>query len=101
MPCTPSASTVACAVSSAPGSNVGSSSPWRPRPLSPVRMPRTAPSVTSSRCASVSGSTMTPSSSARSAMKRASRASENTWLPLLCMGGGTIGRRAARERVSR
>ena len=48
MPCTPSASTVACAVSSAPGSNVGSSSPWRPRPLSPVRMPRTAPSVTSS-----------------------------------------------------
>ena len=44
MPCTPSASTVACAVSSAPGSNVGSSSPCRPRPLSPVRMPRTAPS---------------------------------------------------------
>ena len=42
---------------------------------------------------------MTPSSSARSAMKRASRASEKTWLPLLCMGGGTIGSRAARERV--
>ena len=32
-------------------------------------------------------------------MKRVSRASEKTWLPLLCMGGGTIGSRVARERV--
>ena len=74
-----------------------SSSPWRPRPLSPVRTPRTAPSATSSCWTSVSGSTITPSSSACSAMKRVRRASEKTWLPLLCIGGGTIGSRAARE----
>ncbi len=104
-PWTPSASTVARACSSAPGSKAG---PGRavaqPVPCRPCarRVPRRRP--ISSVCASVSGSSITPSSSACSASARPSRASEKTWLPLLWNGGGVgrrIAARAAGEEVHR
>ena len=54
-PCVPSASTVALAMTSEPGSKFDSSPPSRSRPLSPVRTPRTAPFSTSSLDAAFSG----------------------------------------------
>ena len=59
-PCVPSQSTVTRATTSEPGSKFGSSSPSRPRPLSPVRTPRTRPSATSSLSAAVSGRIVAP-----------------------------------------
>src|SRR3954468_8878596 len=50
----PSASTVALATTSVPGSKLPSGSPSLPRPLSPVRTPLTSPSSTSSCVALVS-----------------------------------------------
>ena len=47
-PAVPSASTVAFAIRSEPGSKFDSSWPSRPRPLSPERTPTTWPSSTSS-----------------------------------------------------
>src|SRR5215212_966539 len=60
----PSASTVALATTSVPGSKLPSGWPSLPRPLSPVRTPRTLPSSTSSCVADVSVSTYAPPSSA-------------------------------------
>ena len=99
-PCVPSDNTVAWACTSTPGSYDPSGSPSRPSPLSPVLTPRTAPSATSSRCASVSGSTIAPSSSASSAMCRPSCDSENTRLPLLWNGGG-VGIRTSNDLLIR
>ena len=93
-PCVPSHSTVARARISIPGSYAAVGPPSRSRPLSPVTMPRTAPSSTSSVCAAVSGSTIAPSSSACSARWRPSCASEKIQLPLLWKGGG-VGSRTA------
>ena len=84
----PSASTVALAIRSEPGSKFESSSPSRPRPLSPLRTPTTLPSSTSSLAAAVSPRMYTPASSACSASQRPSCATEVTWLPWLRNGGG-------------
>ena len=96
----PSARTVSLATMSDPGSNVPSFCPSRPRPLSPVRMPCTRPSATSSFWASVSGSTAAPPDSACSARNRASCETETIQLPWLrIVGGGGI--RSAVPFVSR
>ena len=97
-PAEPSARIVTRARMSEPGSKRGSSSPSRPRPLSPVRTPTTAPSSTSSCVAAVSGSTIAPSPSAFSASARPSCESETTTLPLFHIVGGG-GMRTARSLV--
>src|SRR6266542_3219562 len=61
-PCVPSARTVALATTSEPGSKLASSSPSRPRPLSPERTPRTIRSSTRSLSAAVSVSRYAPAS---------------------------------------
>ena len=87
-PWVPSQRTVAFAISSAPGSKLESSSPSRPRPLSPERTPTTRPSSTSSLAAAVSPRMYTPASSACPLSQRPSCATEVTWLPWLRNGGG-------------
>ncbi len=84
----PSASTVCWAVTSVPGSKLPSGSPSLPRPLSPVRTPRTTPSSTSSWVAAVSVRTYAPPSSASSCCQRASADTETTSLPWFLNGGG-------------
>ena len=69
-PCVPSQRIVTRATMSEPGSKLGSRSPKRPRPLSPVRTPTTRPSLTSSFSATVSGRIVAPASSACSASHR-------------------------------
>ena len=87
-PWVPSASSVALAIRSEPGSKFDSSSPSRPRPLSPERTPTTRPSSTSSFDAAVSPRMYTPASSAWSESQRPSCATDVTWLPWLRNGGG-------------
>ena len=73
-----------------PGSKLPSSWPSRPRPLSPVRIPWTRPSATSSFCASVSGRIAAPIASACSPRKRPSCETETimfAWLRIV--GGGS------------
>ena len=77
-PCVPSARMVTRARMSEPGSKFASSSPSLPRPLSPVRMPTTRPPLTRRLRALVSGTIVTPTSSARSASQRPISASEAT-----------------------
>ena len=87
----PSASTVTRATMSDPGSKFGSSSPFRPRPLSPVRIPRAVPWSTSSCCAEVSVRSIAPPSSARSASQRPSSETERIMFPWFrIVGGGGI-----------
>ena len=82
---------VTLAAMSDPGSYAPTGRPSRPSPLSPVRIPCTRPSATSSFWASVSGSTAVPSASACSARKRPSCETETTQLPWLrIVGGGGI-----------
>ena len=95
-PHVPSARTVARATRSEPGSKFASSSPSRPRPLSPERTPRTTPSSTSSVLAEVSVSRYAPASSAFSASQRDSSATEMTTLPWFLNGGG-VGIRSDRD----
>ena len=73
----PSASTVARATTSAPGSKLAFSPPALSRPLSPVRTPTTAPSSTSSLCPAVSARTYAPASSACSPSQRLSSATRD------------------------
>ena len=88
------ASTVARARMSLPGSKTLSCEPSRPRPRSPVRTPRTRPSVTSSFSPDVSGRIVVPPASACSASQRPSRESEATMFPWLRIVGG-VGMRIA------
>ena len=96
----PSASTVALAITSAPGSKLPFSPPCLSRPLSPVRTPTVTPSSTSSFAPTVSDSTYAPASSAFSPSQRFSSATETTWLPWLRNGGGVGFSGIARLRLS-
>ena len=98
-PCDPSARTVSPATMSFPASKVGSFSPSRPRPRSPVRTPSTRPCWTRSFVADVSGSTTAPTASACSARKRPRAETESTRFPWLRIVGGG-GMRTADLRVS-
>ncbi len=95
----PSASTVTCACTSAPGSKVNSSSPSRPRPLSPVTTPITRPWSSRSFWQSVSGSMYAPSSSAWSLIQRASWLTEMTQFPWFFIWGGVGMRTLALGRM--
>ncbi len=98
-PGVPSAMTVTCAWTSAPGSKADSSSPSRPRPLSPVTTPSTRPWSTISFWASVSGSMKAPSSSACSLIQRAIWLIEMIQLPWFFICGGVGIRILARLRM--
>ncbi len=94
----PSASTVAFALMSVPGSKLPFGSPSLSRPLSPVRTPFTSPSSTTSLVAAVSVRMYAPASSACCCCQRASAATEITSLPWFLNGGG-VGMRSERFLV--